>query len=318
MKKDLDIPLNLWYNNSRYVVLRAVIFLLIWALSSTVMVEHCFSSVSGSAFFIEEESMKKYKNKKWLHKMYYEKMLSIPKIAEISNIGDNAVWKWMKKYNIPRRSSGEAIHLALGNHCNLSIKAIEFLNGELLGDGNLMSYSKWSARFKYSSKYKEYIQFISNKLNSFGIKQSGKIIGRCSKGKNNSLLRKYYYNSRVYEDLLPLFKKWYPNGGLGKCGNRVVPKDIKLTPLVCRQWYIGDGSLKRNKGRSRMPWVTLATCTFSISDVEWLVKKLNKLGFKAARQPSGNTIYISTYSTKDFLKYIGKCPVKCYQYKWAY
>ncbi|GAJ16965.1 unnamed protein product, partial [marine sediment metagenome] len=38
-------------------------------------------------------------------------------------------------------------------------------------------------------------------------------------------------------------------------------------------------------------------------------------GFQCTRE-SDNKIHISTKSTKDFLNYIGPCPVKCYEYKW--
>lgn len=44
----------------------------------------------------------------------------------------------------------------------------------------------------------------------------------------------------------------------------------------------------------------------------------NNINIKAKQQPSSNTINISVHSVKGFLKYIGNCPVKCYQYKWAY
>ena len=65
---------------------------------------------------------------------------------------------------------------------------------------------------------------------------------------------------------------------------------------------------------------SLRTCSngFRISDVEWLVRQLNKLGFKVKRQPSNNSIGISVHSVKDFLDYIGKCITECYEYKWAY
>ena len=95
-----------------------------------------------------------------------------------------------------------------------------------------------------------------------------------------------------------------------------MPRDIKLTPLVCRQWYIGDGCLKHPKnGR---PYIELSTCGFSISDVSWLVGELNKLGIKTTRCNSNNIIEISTHSTRAFLNYIGECPVECYKYKWNY
>ncbi|GAJ15945.1 unnamed protein product, partial [marine sediment metagenome] len=64
--------------------------------------------------------------------------------------------------------------------------------------------------------------------------------------------------------------------------------------------------------------IELCTDSFSILSVVFLVKQLNKLGFKTTRQKAKNRIYICTHSTKDFLDYIGKCPVKCYQYKFEY
>jgi len=93
---------------------------------------------------------------------------------------------------------------------------------------------------------------------------------------------------------------------------KIVPRDIELTPLTCRQWYIGDGSLNNNASS-----ITLATCGFLKNDVLFLSDKLNMMGFKNTIQPCSNCIHISKYSTKDFLNYIGKCPIDCYQHKWA-
>jgi len=197
--------------------------------------------------------------------------------------------------------------MSRGNHCNLSIEAIHWLYGELLGDGCLPKRSRRATLFNYTSKYKEYIKYVRNTLNSFGIKQAGKIYKRY-----HSDMDCYTYNyvSLTYPELLTIRKKWYPEG------KKIVPKDIELTPLVCRQWYIGDGQLEiREKHRPR---IKLTTDSFSIPDVNWLVKQLNNLGFKTTRQPSTNRIYVPPYSVKNFLDYIGECPVKCYQYKWNY
>jgi len=245
--------------------------------------------------------MKKYQNKKWLEDKYVKEKFSIRQIAEICNITYESMRKWMIKFNIPRRYINEAVHLAKVNHCKLSQEAIEWINGELLGDGSLNCRSLYSARFDYSSKYEEYIQYVSDILKSFGIKQSGKI----RKFKNN-----YKYISYSYEELLPIYKQWYPNN------KKIVPKDIELTSLTCRQWYIGDGYLKHPQKGTQ--YIRLSTDGFPQKDVSWLVKELSKIGFKATRQPSSNRIVISVFSTKKFLNYIGNCPVKCYQYKWAY
>jgi len=248
-----------------------------------------------------------YRNKEWLEDKYWGKKLSTYKIDRLCNVDHHTILNWLKKLNISIRSREEGIYLSKANHCNLSQETIEWINGELLGDGHLQSKNSHSARFAYSSKYLEYTKYVSNILASFGIERIGKI-------------RKYYYekmdcytysyNSRYYIELLSIRRKWYPNG------KKIIPRDLELTPLVCRQWFIGDGSLKHYKNYS--PYIKLATCGFSIKDVEWLILQLSKLGFKTTRQPNQNLINISTKSTKQFLNYIGSCPVKCYQYKWDF
>lgn len=251
--------------------------------------------------------MKYYKNKDWLKHQYIDKKMTIKQIAKIYDCDYRNIRYWLKKYKIPIRSKSEANHLREANHCELSKEAKQWIDGELLGDGCLLSYSKYSAKFHYGSKYFEYIQYISDILNSFGIKQSGKIKKYYHKKLD---CYSYHYDSLSYVELLSIKKRWYSEG------KKIIPRYLKLTPLVLRQEYIGDGSLRHRKNQK--PSIVLATCGFSIEDVELLVKKLNKLDFKATRWASDNQIYISAYSTKDFLKYIGGCPIECYQYKWDY
>jgi len=216
----------------------------------------------------------------------------------------------------------EKAHLKQANHCKLSQEAIEWIGGELLGDGCLYSQSKYSAGFTYGSKHFEYIHYVFDTLKSFGIEQ----VGRIYKVWKNKTIRNgkwvdrpitlfpkaFYYQSRAYVELKPIYDKWYPKPNRKK----IIPKDIKLTTLTCRQWYIGDGCLAHPKNAN--PYIELCTCGFQVNDVKWLVEKLNNLGFKSTRKTSNNVIRISTYSTEDFLNYIGECPIKCYHYKWDY
>lgn len=248
-----------------------------------------------------------YKNKEWLEDKHINEKLSTNKLAKKCQVVQNTIWYWLKKFDIPIRSVSEGNHIRQANYCNLSQDAIEWINGELLGDGCLKSYSPYSAKFQYSSKYLEYCEYIRDTLKSFGIKQSGKIYKRYHKKYKNY---DYNYHSLDYAELLYIYKQWYPKG------KKIVPRDIELSPLKIRQWMIGDGSLVHRKdGR---PYIKLATSGFMASDVRWLVKQLVKLGFKATRQSSNNEIGISAYSVRDFLNYMGKCPVECYKYKFEY
>jgi hypothetical protein len=248
-----------------------------------------------------------YHNKEWLEQKYLEEKLNTVELGEMCNVNNTTIGRRLKKYNIPIRSNQEAHSLVSSNHCNLSQKAIEWINGELLGDGCLFIQTQSSAKFQYGSKHKEYIKYISKTLDSFGMKQSGKLYERFDK-KYRSY--SYYYQSHYYKELLELYRQWYPNG------KKVIPEDIVLTPTTLRQHYIGDGSLIHTKDNK--PNIKLYTNGFSISGVEWLVRQLLNLFFKATRQKAMNVIYISNCSVKKFLNYIGKCPVKCYQYKWDY
>lgn len=251
--------------------------------------------------------MKKYKNKEWLREQYSIKKLSTRQIGRLCNCSCFAILYWLKKLNISRRTQSKSEHLAKANHCNLSKKARQWIDGELLGDAYLRSRSQYSANFQYSSKYKEYIQYISNTLKFFSIQQAGEIYEEYNIKMD---CYTYHYQSFDYIELLPIRKRWYPKG------HKIIPRDLELTPLVCRQWYIGDGCLVHSE--TGKPRIQLCTNGFPVLDVEWLVKELNKSDFKSTQRPSSNTIGISTYSTKQFLGYIGKSPVKCYKYKWKY
>ena len=259
------------------------------------------------------ETNEKFKiSKEQLYDLYVNQKLSSTQIAKVFNVSNVTICNKLKKYNILVRSYSEAFHLRQANHCGLTKEAIEWINGELLGDGCLHSCSKYSAWFSYGSKYREYIEYVSKTLNSFGIKRCGKIIERVITQIEKVKFKKpaivYHYASLSYEELYSLYEKWYSNG------KKIVPKDIELTSLTCRQWYIGDGSLKHPKDSN--PSIILYTMGFTIEDVEFLISKLKELGFKTTRRPADNTIHISAYSTLDFLNYIGKCPVECYEYKW--
>ena len=241
-----------------------------------------------------------YRDYKWLYNQYVTERKCLRQIERENGIVRKIIRDWLLRFGIKIRSNGEALHLIMGNHCNLSKEAREFIDGELLGDMSMRSNRKWSARIKYSSKYLEYIEWLAKTLKSFGIEQSGKIGLDRFRGKIY-----YHYESRQYEELLPLYQKWYPEGK----GGKIVPEDLVLTPLICRQWYIGDGHL--GEGRH----IDLCSMGFSKSDVERLKKQLYALGFKVTID-SQNNIRISTYSGQSFLDYIGKCPIGCYGYKW--
>lgn len=239
--------------------------------------------------------------------MYQKDNLSIHQIAKELGVAKSTIGRWLNRFNIPSRSISDGIHLRTGNHCSLSREAKYWIDGELLGDGCLKAKNNYSAYFSYGSKHHEYIQYISKQLTAFGMKQVGKTHKRFHKDFGNI---SYDYVSKSYAELLPIREKWYPEN------KKIIPKDIKLTPLTCRQWYIGDGHLV-HYGVNNKVYMTLHTNGFTVNDIDLLINKLKDLGFKSTRPKSTNIISISVKSAMDFLRYIGGSPVTCYQYKFG-
>lgn len=268
---------------------------------------------------VRMKEKKAYKNREWLEYQYVTLKKSENEIG--AELGISTVHYWLVKLGIPRRSIVEARRLQ-SNHVILTKQLLEFLDGMLLGDGHLTYQKGWSSSYQHASKPKSYLKWASATLARYGIKQCGRINKHSewfrSRASGKWYFATYYsYRSPRYVELSELQSRWYrpateEERKTGRKSFKIVPLDLKLTPLVCRQWYISDGSL----GLDSKDGNILLNCeSFEVSETNFLVMQLNKLGFIAKRRKD-NGIWCSSSSTKAFLKYIGPCPVKCYQYKW--
>lgn len=248
-------------------------------------------------------------SKRELIDLYIGQKLNASQIAKKVGYSGTTIRRWLKKYQIPTRTQSEILHLSQGNHVSLNQEALSFLYGELLGDGSVTAYSKYSARYSAASQYLSYVQWISEKFLDYGIKGSPIL----EKGYQSRDTIIFIYCSHSYVELKSIREPFYPNG------KKIIPRSIKLDSLMLRHWFIGDGSLKHGeRGRSH---IRLSTDGFSPKDVEFGVALLRKSGFIAERNPAKNIIRISSYSTAKFLDYIGPCPPEIkdiYGYKWEY
>ena len=246
------------------------------------------------------------RNKKNLLDLYYNKKLHLSQIAKRWNASPNTISKLMKQFKISFRSNSEVRHLSEGNYSNLTSQSIDWISGELLGDGHIAQISSYSAQFTYMSKFEEYARYVKRTLKTFGI-ESSPIKSYIKHLSSIQEYKQFNVSSHCYPELLEIRKKWYPEG------KKIVPRNIKLTPLTCRQWYIGDGSICQKKRKS--PGIILSTYAFPFQDVEFLIKQLKELNFQVTHSYK-NIIYMAPRSVRGFLDYIGTCPVRCYRYKW--
>jgi len=257
------------------------------------------------------KSDKLYTNEQWLRNQYLKLKKSTCKISREQKCSTVAIQYWLRRFRIPTRSHSVAGSNALTNHINLSSEAIEFLNGSLLGDGHLNHQSKWASAYSQGSKFQEFLVWTAQKLANYGIEQVGRIYKSITRlPKYNKKYTVYSYCSKSYAELMKLRRKWYSKGDSSKKPEfqKVIPFFLKLTPLTCLMWYLGDGSVNSRS-------VTLSTVNFTVYEIDFLRGKLDRLGFETTRL-KGKTIHILTKSTKGFLDYIGDCPVECYKYRW--
>lgn len=177
----------------------------------------------------------------------------------------------------------------------------ELIDGLLLGDGSLDKRAK-NARYRHSCKHKEYIEYVIKQLHEFGV-FTETIYDKDNGYKTGRVFQCY---SKVHNDLTKHYERWYKNK------KKVLPPDLKLTPLVLLHWYIGDGGFDSDKGYLRQ--ISIAAHSFSFDEREILCEKLREFGLKVSNTKKGK-INITKKSIPLFLSIIGECPVDCYQYK---
>jgi len=251
--------------------------------------------------------MKKYRNKEWLDKQYNMLKRSTRQIAEQEGVNPETIRNWLIRFGIERRPASNI------NFVSLSEEAMEFLNGELLGDASVIWGCKpVSAYYSLSSKYEEYLKWVEKRLLHFGIARRGTL-----KSYKSAFGVSWLLQSRYYRGALPALRQlWYPNDM--KC----VPKDLKLTPTTTKMWFLEDGSVTQSHYINS---ITFATNGFSHTDVILLRDLLsNAIGDEKVyiRKASKKGFLIEIYKKsviKDFYDYIGDCPrelEKVYGYKW--
>jgi len=190
----------------------------------------------------------------------------------------------------------------------------QILEGELLGDGCLSRTKQCiNAMFQYKTSNLQYSEYVKSLFNIFDPSND------YDHSQYTHLERAtgYSWYTKTNPSLTEIYDRWYPDG------IKIVPRDLELTPLVCLHWYIGDGCLETNH-KTKQQYIELHTQGFNESNIDLLVQKLNDLGFiarkaKAKLNKLGHMTYKITISSKSmtkFLKYIGKCPVESYEYKW--
>ncbi len=195
--------------------------------------------------------------------------------------------------------------------------AFEVLDGALLSDAKLVKHPSGEAYFGIAlsgAEHMDWLLFLKTTLSDVGISTSPmypKVTQASNRGKPYDYC---YFNTLSNPLLTEQHKRWYINGV------KQVPIDIKLTPTVCANWFMGDGSTSRYKarGNSNLVILRLNTNSFSTSDIIILEELLEDIGISTFRAKAKSGVVIQTENAttiNKFLDVVESSMIPSYMYK---
>jgi len=227
----------------------------------------------------------------------HNKGMTYEEIGNIFGCHENTIYDIVK-------FEGEEL-IKLDRSIPISPLLLELIEGELLGDGSINKVNGGHLGcYTHASKYYEYVCWLDRVFSSEGLVRSGNIDEY--KHRENSAIY-YRYKSISCVELGVLYKKWYPNG------KKTVPEDLEFTPTILRQWFVGDGSVKKDGTNVRFH-----VDGFDKKSVEKLRSCFEKIGVETTLQDKDRTIYVRKVSIPNLLEFMDKSfyvDVPCYDYK---
>lgn len=196
--------------------------------------------------------MESYHDRTWLQDQYIVQGKTITQIAEEVSCSTRTIHKHLKRFGIPTRVRGKR-----GNHIEITEALLEYLDGTLLGDGHLSGYWAVSSSYNLTQRHLSYIHYVRNKLIHLDLDSGGNIWTRLHLCRNGEYTVSHSFATRAYRELREQRDRWYPNG------KKRVPKDVRLTPLSVRTWFLEDGSLERRTSYTYGNRIKLYTCAFT-------------------------------------------------------
>lgn len=273
-----------------------------WKIAKKLNVSQAYVSLKMKEFDIPVRTGKG-KNIKFLPdietiRFLHNKSISYKEISDIFGCHENTIYDIVKYKEDDMKNIDRSIPL--------SPLLIEFIEGELLGDGSICKPNDKSrmARYSHGSKYYEYLCWLDRIFSSEGLVRSGEIREYVHKENNG----KYYsYVTIQCIELADLYNKWYKNG------KKEVPEDLKFTPTILRQWFIGDGSIKEDGSSIRF----CIDC-FNDNSIKVLIDNFKQIGINASIWKNKKTIYVKKEDRDKLFEYMEKsfyADAPCYEYK---
>lgn len=248
----------------------------------------------------------RYRDKKWLKDQYVNKKRFQYEIAEETGVAQTTISSWLRRFDIETRNASH-----LNEFGSVDDYFEDFFDGTMLGDGWLQRRSSESARYAISQKHKSYCKWIKSLMAKYGIEQSGQIYSR---EKQDSVT--FRYTTRDYVDFEKEYSRWYQK-------EKIIPKDVRITPISVRHWFIEDGGFSRKEWGTRE--VYFCTNGFKDNDVKYLAARLaenldvGKDMIKVYNHKGPIIRFAEPKVVKSFFAFVSPLPAPLrndYGYKW--
>ncbi len=176
--------------------------------------------------------------------------------------------------------------------------------GSLLGDGYLRivpGRKNALLEINHSFSQKDYVDWKYKMLKNL-------CLSAPKKRQGNGGRIAYRFNTRQHKELTNLFRLFYRDG------KKVIPRNLKLNPMMLAVWYMDDGSKCRESD------VYLNTQQFDIADQQKGLKSLLSLGIESSlnRDKQYRRIRIKKSSLPNFFKLIRPNIIRSMKYKLSY
>jgi len=221
--------------------------------------------------------------------------LSDREISEKTDYSRKTITNLRNKYGIePSRSKASPIEETI----TLTKFQKDVIVGDLLSDGSL-TVNGQGVRYQTGDVNVEYLKYIKNSLPE-------ELFTDNSINTNKDDFN--YLTTRNADIFSSMRDVWYPDG------EKRLPSNYKLNSTHILHWYIGDGNLRDDRGSPRIH-VTWEEENKLDKIVDMLEENIGN-GVSVQSDGDGSSIYISSALSDSFFRFIGKCPVECYNYKW--
>ena len=234
---------------------------------------------------------------------------SMKELKQNLKCSDWTIQNRIKKYSISKKEINKEIFLT-EEQKNIII-------GALLGDGGIYSGKRCkNSYFSYISSQKEHVDYIYSFIKEFMTERyiNGPVKTETFDKRTNKTYISYSIRTENNICFEKIRNEWYKD-------KKVIPENLVLNPLICKIWYLGDGGILKTKNQVASNYIKLSTDGFDPKYVINIIKELNTFDAKIQhrnKEKTQSAILIPRYKIKDFLKYIGECPIECYKYKWNY